>query len=179
MEILVVIDMQKDFIDGALGNAETAAVVDNVVRKIEAYKKARPEIPVVYTLDTHFENYMETQEGRNLPVPHCIRGTEGWELDDRVKKAIGENGIAVEKNTFGAVDLAEIIKEKIGVPEKITLIGVCTDICVISNAMLLKAAFTEVPIAVDAECCAGVTPQSHSNALKALLPCQIIVENNN
>lgn len=176
MKLLVVIDMQKDFIDGVLGNNETAAVAAPVAEKIKAYKAENPDVPVIYTMDTHYENYMDTLEGKNLPVPHCIENTEGWQLDKQVAEVIGEDAVMVKKLTFGAIDLPDIIKEKFGTPDSIELIGVCTDICVISNAMLLKAAFPNVPIAVDAKCCAGVAVESHNNALSAMKVCQIEVK---
>ena len=123
-------------------------------------------------LDTHTEDYMNTQEGRNLPVPHCIRGTEGWMLEDAVEKAIGEDAIKLEKVTFGAIDLPFAVGRDEDI-EEIQIIGVCTDICVISNAMILKAAFPEVPVKIIADCCAGVTPESHKNALEAMKVCQM------
>ena len=167
MKILCVIDMQNDFIDGALGTKEAVAIVENVKKKIEAYRK-NGDI-VIFTRDTHTEDYMNTQEGRKLPVPHCIKGTFGWEISSALNT---ENSLIIDKPTFGSYELAERIAEFEGVSE-IELIGICTDICVISNAMLLKAKFTETPITVDSACCAGVTPQSHLNALDAMKMCQI------
>lgn len=168
MKLLIVVDMQKDFIDGALGSAEAQAVVEGVRKKIEAYQTAGDE--VIFTLDTHEEDYMNTQEGKNLPVPHCIRGSEGWELDASLKEYQGKR---FEKNTFGSTAVMEYVQEK---PyESIELVGVCTDICVISNALLIKAAIPEVPVIVDASCCAGVTPESHENALNAMKMCQVAV----
>ena len=172
MKVLVVIDMQKDFTTGALGNPETAAVVDNVAAYIEKFRKENKDGKIIATLDTHTEDYMNTQEGRNLPVPHCIRGTDGWMLEDAVEKAIGEDAIKLEKVTFGAVDIPFAVGRDEDI-EEIQLIGVCTDICVISNAMILKAAFPEVPIKIIADCCAGVTPESHNNALNAMKMCQM------
>ena len=172
MKVLVVIDMQKDFTTGALGNPETAAVVPNVAAYIEKFRKENKDGKIIATLDTHTEDYMNTQEGRNLPVPHCIRGTEGWKLEDAVENAIGEEAIKLEKVTFGAVDIPFAIGRDENIDE-IQLIGVCTDICVISNAMILKAAFPEVPIKIIADCCAGVTPESHNNALNAMKMCQM------
>lgn len=176
MNLLIVIDMQKDFIDGVLGNNETAAIAPPVAEKIKKFREENPDTPVIYTMDTHFENYMDTLEGKNLPVPHCIENSEGWQLDKQVAEVIGENAVMVKKLTFGAIELPKLIEDKFGAPDKIELIGVCTDICVISNAMLLKAAFPNVPIAVDAKCCAGVTPQRHDNALNAMRACQIEVK---
>lgn len=167
MKILCVIDMQNDFIDGALGTKEAEAIVDNVKSKIELYRKNGDS--VIFTRDTHYENYMETQEGRNLPVPHCIKGTKGWQISDRLAVA---DSTVIDKPTFGSMELGEHIAELDGV-EAIEFIGLCTDICVISNALLLKAKMPEVKISVDPSCCAGVTPESHSNALSAMKMCQI------
>lgn len=167
-KLLIVVDMQKDFIDGSLGTKEALAIVPNVKKKIEEY--LAKEDDVLFTLDTHEDNYLETQEGKNLPVVHCIRGTDGWELNDALKEFQGQR---FEKNTFGSADLAEFIKDK--EYELIELIGLCTDICVISNALLIKAFLPETPIRVDASCCAGVTPESHENALNAMKVCQIEV----
>ena len=169
--ILVVVDMQNDFIDGALGTAEAVSIVPAVKAKIAGFDGT-----VIYTRDTHEENYMETREGRNLPVPHCIRGTDGWEISPELTPDAGT--LIFDKPTFGSTELTDwVVKEHAADPfGKITLIGLCTDICVISNAMLLKAALPEVDIAVDGSCCAGVTPESHENALAAMKMCQIIVE---
>lgn len=169
-KILIVVDMQNDFIDGALGTAEAVSIVPSVLDKIKNF-----EGTVIYTRDTHEENYMETQEGNNLPVPHCIRGTEGWEIRSELQT---EGAEVVDKPTFGSKTLGEkLVKmneaEEI---ESITLIGLCTDICVISNAFVIKAFLPEVPIIVDAKCCAGVTPESHTRALEAMKVCQIMVE---
>ena len=170
--ILLVIDMQNDFIDGALGTPEAVAIVGKVEEKIKSFPGR-----VIFTRDTHEENYMETQEGRNLPVPHCIRGSQGWQIREELEKL--RTGPAVDKPTFGSQALGELLlkldkEEKIG---SITLVGLCTDICVISNALLAKAFLPEVPITVDASCCAGVTPESHKTALSAMKMCQIQVEN--
>ena len=170
--ILVVVDMQNDFIDGALGTKEAVAIVPFVKEKIEHF-----DGKVLFTRDTHHDNYMETQEGRNLPVPHCIKGTQGWEI--RAELEALRRTEPIDKPTFGSEKLGELLaaengKDPIG---SITFIGLCTDICVISNAMLAKAFLPEVPIVVDARCCAGVTPQSHKNALEAMKVCQIKVEN--
>lgn len=167
---LVVVDMQKDFVDGSLGTAEAVAVVPNVVNKIRDFKGE-----IFATYDTHFDNYMDTAEGKKLPVPHCIKGTAGWQLDTQVAQALNEKGYtAVEKYTFGSVDLPNLIRQAAGGEDfTIELIGLCTDICVVSNALLLKAHFPEVPIRVDAACCAGVTPALHEAALLTLQSCQI------
>lgn len=172
-KILVVVDMQKDFVDGALGSKEAVAIVPNVVKKIEEFDG---EIFVTY--DTHFENYMDTNEGKNLPVPHCIKGTDGWELNKEVMDALNNKAYTtVEKITFGSVDLPELVGKAAGDEEfSVELIGLCTDICVVSNALLLKANFPEMTIMVDATCCAGVTPESHEAALTTMKMCQIEVK---
>ena len=171
-KILVVVDMQNDFIDGALGTSEAVAIVPRVEEKIKSF-----DGKVIFTRDTHFENYMETQEGKNLPVPHCIKGTEGWQI--RKELDVLRKTAPLDKLTFGSSELAQMLvseneKEPI---ESITFIGLCTDICVISNAFTVKAFLPEVPLTVDASCCAGVTPDSHKNALSAMKICQITVEN--
>lgn len=171
-KVLIVVDMQNDFIDGALGTKEAVDIVPKVKEKIKNF-----DGKVYFTRDTHGENYMDTQEGQRLPVPHCIKGTKGWQICPELEELRTEE--AIDKVTFGSVDLSFLLKaenEKEAI-SGITLIGLCTDICVISNAMLIKAFLPEVPISVDASCCAGVTPESHSNALEAMKICQIEVEN--
>ena len=172
-KILIVVDMQKDFVDGVLGTGEAVAIVDNVVKKIEGF-----DGDIIVTYDTHPESYMETQEGKNLPVPHCIKGTDGWKLDAKVQAAVDKKAYkAIEKPTFGSTELPEYIRENYNPEEiEIELIGLCTDICVVSNALLLKANFTETEISVDAGCCAGVTPESHNAALTTMKMCQVIVK---
>lgn len=170
MKLLVVVDMQNDFVSGVLGTKEAAAIVPNVVKKVAEAAEAGDDI--IFTQDTHGENYMETQEGRNLPVPHCARGTEGWQIIPELRDYAASRP-CVEKPAFGSTDLAHLAAQK-GYDE-IELVGVCTDICVISNAMLLKAALPEAVISVDAACCAGVTPESHQTALAAMRACQIQV----
>lgn len=173
MKFLVVVDMQNDFIDGALGTKEAQEIVPKVVGKIKSFDGC-----VLATRDTHEADYLETQEGKNLPVAHCIRGSEGWEIRAEISELIAEP--PVNKVTFGSKDLAEQMKEYHETKEpveSITLIGLCTDICVISNAMVLKAFLSEVPIIVDASCCAGVTPESHVQALNAMKVCQIEIVN--
>ncbi len=179
MKVLVVVDMQKDFVDGALGTAEAVEIVPKVAEKIRAHEGL-----IALTYDTHHADYLSTQEGRNLPVEHCIEGTEGWELNGEIARAISEkcpeSGCKVfRKPGFGSVELAEWLRELAGERdiEEIELIGLCTDICVISNAMLIKAAVPETLIKVDASCCAGVSPLSHTNALEAMKMCQISIEN--
>lgn len=164
--------MQKDFVDGALGTKEAVAIVDNVVNKINGH-----DGDIFVTYDTHFENYMETSEGKKLPVPHCIKGTDGWKLNDKVQAALAAKTYTeVEKITFGSVDLPQLVKKAVGDGEfEIELVGLCTDICVVSNALLLKATFPEVAISVDASCCAGVTPDTHNAALATMKMCQINV----
>ena len=171
-KILVVVDMQNDFIDGTLGTSEAQAIVPLVKEKIEKF-----DGKVIFTRDTHFDNYMQTQEGKNLPVPHCIKDTEGWEI--RAELETLRTRPAIDKPTFGSVALGELLAEENREEpiESITFIGLCTDICVISNAMIAKAFLPEVPLIVDAACCAGVTPESHRNALDAMKVCQIAVEN--
>lgn len=170
---LLVIDMQNDFIDGALGTKEAEEIVSNVEKYIAGFEGI-----VLYTRDTHQENYMDTQEGKNLPVVHCIEGSEGFEVKEGIKKLLEErNAVGFDKPTFGSKELARyLLEEHEKQPiEEIVLIGLCTDICVISNAMLAKAFLPEVPVKVVAECCAGVTPASHNNALEAMKMCQIAV----
>lgn len=175
MKVLIVIDMQNDFTTGVLGNSQTAAVTANVVKKINEFRKSEKDGRIIATLDTHTEDYMNTQEGKNLPVPHCIRGSEGWKLVPDVEKALGKDCTIVEKPTFGAINLPEIIGDGKDI-EEFLFIGVCTDICVISNAMIIKAAYSEIPVRVISDCCAGVSPESHENALNAMKVVQMIVE---
>lgn len=208
MKILVVVDMQNDFIDGALGTPEAVEIVPAVVKKIKEFDGL-----VVLTRDTHQENYMSTQEGKKLPVPHCIEGTDGWQINVEVMEAADQQAEMISesyaddddtvritidpsilnKPTFGCVELGEALAranqaepdaengidadDTADIIESIEVIGLCTDICVISNAMLLKAFLPEVPVIVDAACCAGVTPESHLRALGAMQSCQIEVTN--
>ena len=171
-KFLIVVDMQKDFIDGSLGTKEARAIVPAAAARIRSCREAG--YTVIATMDTHEANYPDTQEGRLLPVPHCIRGTEGWQLDERIR-AEAADCPAVIKNTFGSVRLPRIIGELTEQDDQITigLIGLCTDICVVSNALLLKANFPEALIWVDPACCAGVTPQKHEAALMTMESCQI------
>ena len=170
MKALIVVDMQNDFIDGALGTKEAVAIVGKVKEKIAEYRQNGDT--VIFTRDTHSENYMDTQEGKNLPVPHCIKGTMGWEISPELE--VG-NSLIIDKPTFGSKELAEHLSGTDGLDE-VELIGLCTDICVISNAMLIKAFMPEVKVSVDSLCCAGVTPESHSNALESMKMCQIEVK---
>ena len=169
---LIVVDMQNDFIDGSLGTKEAKAIVDKVADKIRSF-----DGEVVFTRDTHMPEYLETQEGRRLPVVHCVKGSFGWQIREGLE-AIRPCTV-IDKPTFGSSELGVLLAqrdldEKIG---SITVIGLCTDICVISNALLIKAFLPETPIVVDAACCAGVTPESHKNALEAMKMCQITIEN--
>ncbi len=167
--ILVVVDMQNDFIDGALGTPEAVAIVENVKARIREYDPA----DIFVTMDTHAPNYLETQEGRNLPVEHCIKGTEGWRIRSDIAALLPDWHI-YEKPTFGSVALAKDIADIAANEDiEIEVLGLCTDICVVSNALLLKAYMSEVKISVDPSCCAGVTPESHEAALKTMQMCQI------
>jgi nicotinamidase-related amidase len=169
-----VIDYQNDFVDGALGFPGAEKLDAKIAAKVRAYGKGK----VLFTRDTHFENYLQTREGKNLPVEHCIEGTWGWELAGELE-LLSKGKLIFNKPTFGSVELAKYLteeneKETI---EAIELCGLCTDICVISNAFVIKANLTEVPVVVDASCCAGVTPESHLNALSAMKMCQVTVVN--
>ena len=174
MKYLIVVDMQNDFIDGALGTPEAVAILPNVKSKINSYIENGDKI--VYTRDTHYENYLETQEGQNLPVVHCVEYTDGWQINSEV---YDYRGRIFDKPTFGLDDWMHQLTYNdiidVNELESIEIIGLCTDICVISNAMILKAQFYETPIYVDSACCAGVTPESHKNALEAMKMCQINV----
>lgn len=167
--ILIAVDLQKDFVDGALGTKEAVQIIPEACRVInDGYDR------IYVTLDTHHENYMQTLEGKYLPVEHCIRETQGWQLNKDVAAALeGKDYVVVEKPTFGSEELAQMIKEE--EPDEITLIGLCTDICVISNALLLRAALKDTEIRVIASACAGVTPEKHDSALNVLASCQIQV----
>ncbi len=173
MNFLIVVDMQNDFIDGVLGTKEAVAILPAVKERIKNFDGR-----VLFTRDTHEADYLSTQEGQNLPVEHCIKGTDGWQINAGLDALRKEEPI--DKPVFGSVALGQLLKaydtyeEKI---ESITLVGVCTDICVISNAMLIKSFLPEAPIFVDAACCAGVTPESHERALDAMAVCQIKVLN--
>lgn len=170
--VLVVIDMQNDFITGSLGTKEAQAIVEKVCRKIQGF-----DGEVLFTLDTHGPDYLETQEGRLLPVAHCIKGTPGWELEPRVRALCKTTPI--EKPTFGSTGLADVLQAKHiygGGLDEVVFVGLCTDICVVSNALLVKARLPEVPLTVDASCCAGVTPEAHQHALAVLRSCLITVE---
>ena len=169
-KVLIVVDMQKDFVDGSLGTAGAVAIVDKVASRIAAFDGR-----IFATLDTHQADYLETAEGKKLPVPHCIKDTDGWLLNEKVMYALSEkNYRTIEKGTFGSTKLVEEIAKLAADGEvAVELIGLCTDICVVSNALLLKAHFPEMGIAVDASCCAGVTPKTHEAALETMKMCQI------
>ena len=172
-KILIVIDMQNDFIDGALGTKEAVQIVEAVKEKIRSY----PAADVIATMDTHGEDYMNTQEGKYLPVPHCIKGTDGWRIRPDIAELLTGAKI-YEKPTFGSVALSADIRELSEKEEiELELAGLCTDICVVSNALLLKAAMPEVKISVDASCCAGVTPEKHMASLETMRSCQVQVIN--
>jgi len=173
MKLLVIVDMQKDFITGSLGTKEAQAIVPKVLEKIEKY--IEEDWGIVFTQDTHYDDYLETQEGKKLPVVHCIDETEGWKICDELI-GLYEDDCSYIKDTFGSVDLAEDIYCNGDITE-VELIGLCTDICVISNALMIKSFRPELPITVDASCCAGVTPESHKNALAAMKMCQINIIN--
>lgn len=168
---LIVIDMQNDFVDGALGTPEAQAIAPALVEAVSSF-----DGEIIFTLDTHGENYLDTQEGKHLPVPHCIKGTQGWELIPALAELQRERRARVfEKPTFGSTELAHYLvacndEEPI---ESIELVGVCTDICVVSNALLIKAALPEVAVKVDPALCAGVTPEAHEAALATMASCQI------
>ena len=180
-KVLIVVDMQNDFIDGALGTPEAQAIVPNVKKKIEEYKAQGYD--VVFTRDTHQENYLETAEGKKLPVKHCIENTHGWEISKELNTSVAKN--IINKPNFGFIDWIDYLSDFETVedgmvetmPEKIEIIGLCTDICVVSNALILKAIYPETEITVDANCCAGVTPESHKAALLTMKMCQINVIN--
>lgn len=161
---LVVVDMQKDFIDGALGTKEAVAIVDNVKKKIAEYKANGDEI--IFTRDTHQENYMETNEGKHLPVVHCIEGTDGWKIGEGLEV---EGALYIDKPSFGYMNWKDYDLEEV------EIIGLCTDICVVSNALIIKATFPEIKVTVDASCCAGVTPETHKAALTTMKMCQVEV----
>ncbi|MCI8471298.1 MAG: cysteine hydrolase [Clostridia bacterium] len=169
-KVLLVIDMQNDFINGTLGTKEAEAIVDKVNQKITTYRNA--EDIIIFTRDTHDENYLDTMEGKKLPVLHCKKNTEGWQITSRIQ--VYDEDKIIDKPTFGSLELANYMEEFD--VSAIEIIGLCTDICVISNAMIMKAKFPDINISVDSSCCAGVTPESHKNALKAMEMCHIEVK---
>lgn len=161
---LIVVDMQKDFIDGSLGTKEAQAIVGPVEQKIKEYKERGDEI--IFTRDTHQKNYLETNEGKHLPVVHCIEGTDGWKIPEQLQVS---GAIYIDKPSFGYMNWSEYQLEEV------EIIGLCTDICVVSNALIIKATYPEIRVSVDARCCAGVTPESHQAALTTMKMCQIDV----
>lgn len=161
---LIVVDMQKDFIDGALGTKEAVAIVENVRKKIAKYQANGDEI--IFTRDTHQPNYLETNEGKHLPVEHCIEGTEGWQIGEGLEV---EGAIYIDKPSFGFMNWKDYDLEEV------EIMGLCTDICVVSNALIIKATYPEIRVSVDASCCAGVTPESHEAALTTMKMCQVEV----
>ena len=172
MKVLIVVDMQNDFVDGVLGSKEAISMIDTAVESITSF-----DGKVFYTQDTHGEDYLETEEGRHLPVVHCIKGSEGWKIHPKIEKALLlKDATGIEKSTFGSEKLMGIIEKEVPEVESITLIGICTDICVISNAMLAKAHFQNTPVTVISSACAGVTPESHENALEAMKMCHIEIQ---
>ena len=179
-KVLIVVDMQNDFIDGALGTREAVEIVDNVVNKINSF-----EGDIYVTYDNHKENYLETREGRFLPVSHCIEGTDGWQICKKVREALEKANLerkleaicSIYKPSFGSTELVACLSAYNEKDTEVTLIGLCTDICVVSNALLLKNYYPEMDIKVDASCCAGVTPESHKAALLTMKMCQIVIEN--
>lgn len=179
MKVLIVVDMQRDFINMALGTPEAQAIVPNVAKKVEEY--ANNDDVIIYTRDTHYDNYLSTMEGKMLPVPHCIEGTYGWGISQAVD-IIYDRAFVINKPSFGYThwerDINDFIMSIYESPmtiDSIELVGLCTDICVVSNALILKAQFPEITITVDASCCAGVTPESHKAALTTMKMCQINV----
>lgn len=161
---LIVVDMQKDFIDGALGTKEAVAIVENVRKKIAEYQANGDEI--IFTRDTHQPNYLNTNEGKHLPVEHCIEGTEGWQIGEGLEV---EGAIYIDKPSFGFMNWKDYDLEEV------EIVGLCTDICVVSNALIIKATYPEIRVSVDASCCAGVTPESHEAALTTMKMCQVEV----
>ena len=168
MKILVVVDMQNDFIDAALGTKEAQAIVENVRKKIEGFEGKK-----IFTRDTHKPDYLNTLEGKNLPVKHCIEGSEGWQISSALP--VSDDDKIIDKPTFGSKELGLYLEDlaKDNTIDEIEVIGLCTDICVISNALLIKAFLPQIPVTVDSSCCAGVTPKSHETALEAMKMCQI------
>ncbi len=176
MKLLVVVDMQNDFLTGSLRNEEGIKIIPNVIEEI---KNATNDTVVVATMDTHFDNYMDSQEGKKLPVPHCILGTNGWYVNDDVANAVEAKALHkyITKTSFGLYDWANVLKDEIKFTkfDEIELIGVCTDICVVSNALILKALYQGTPIKVKESCCAGTTKENHEAALQTMRSCQIEV----
>ena len=179
MKVLIVVDMQNDFIEGTLGTPEAAEIVEKVVKRIE---NSKDEV-ILFTRDTHQEDYLDTPEGKKLPVIHCVEGTSGWEINESIRNAWKQNKDTIvlpelrentfNKDVFGSVDLVEFLKSRASEITEIELLGVCTDICVVSNSIMIKNTFPSVEVQVNAACCAGVTPESHRAALQVMEMCQI------
>lgn len=174
MKYLIVVDMQNDFVSGSLGSEDAERIVPAVCEKIKAYLNQESRIFV--TLDTHGENYLSTSEGKNLPVVHCVKETNGWELENRVKTALNGQGEYYEKNTFGSVRLAKHLSEIVKDGDSIELCGLCTDICVVTNALMIKAFCPETEVIVSADCCAGATKEKHLAAIETMKSCQIKIK---
>lgn len=172
-KLLIVVDMQYDFTTGALRNEDAIAIIPNVVAKVRSALDAGTE--VIFTRDTHHDDYMGTEEGKNLPVPHCIEGTPGWDLIEELKPLAVSPARIIDKLTFGSSELGQILSTEYADCRDVELIGICTDICVISNALLVKAFLPNAHVTVDASCCAGVTPESHNTALEAMKACHVEV----
>lgn len=173
MKIVVVVDVQNDFVDGVLGSPEAVTAMKSIIDRL---MQVRKEDFVIFTRDTHGEHYLDTQEGKNLPVPHCIYRTEGWQIADFVDDIVlHEQRMYINKPIFGSYNLINAIADQIDMTsvDEVELFGFCTDICVISNALMIKSAFPEVKVKVNAECCAGVTPAKHEAALEVMRSCQI------
>lgn len=169
MKLMIVVDMQNDFVTGCLGSNEAKQIVDKMVDTLKDF-----DGEIIFTRDTHFDDYMDTMEGKKLPVPHCIKGSEGWQIIPELKEISERSGVKIfDKLTFGSNDLASYVKENQDKYDEIELIGVCTDICVISNALLIKAGVPNKKIVVDSSLCAGVSISSHDNALSAMKCCHI------
>lgn len=174
VKIMVIVDCQKDFIDGALGTPEAQAMIPRLVKKIRAESE---DTMFIFTADTHDKDYLTSAEGKQLPVEHCIKGTSGWEIDSRLTMEFCNSPLVIEKPTFGSTELMEYLSDMVNVADEIEFVGLCTDICVISNALMAKAGFYDkATISCDATCCAGVTPEKHAAALEIMKSCQIIVK---
>lgn len=174
MKVIVVVDMQNDFITGALGSAEAVKARDNLYDWMR--DNVTEDDKVIFTRDTHYENYLNTQEGKNLPIPHCIKETDGWKIDNKILDIIDDIipfTSFIDKSTFGTTDLDGYMPYDCSLVEEIIFCGVCTDICVVSNALIMKAMYSEIPISVIAKCCAGLTPEKHEAALSVMESCQI------
>ena len=178
MQYLIIIDMQNDFVTGSLGSKEAQNIIQNAVHKIQTW-----DGQMIFTLDTHHEDYLQTQEGKMLPVPHCIKGTGGWRIIPEIEvlmhneyKELKDNIHMFAKNTFGSVEMCQWLQSYVKKGDTITIIGLCTDICVVSNALMIKAFLPEIPITVDTTCCAGTTIEKHDAALKTMESCQIQIQ---